>query len=363
MGFTFIGLEAQDWLDLGISLLIVAATLTLGRWVIRIFLDQIVRRITQRSDTKLDDVLIGALRWPLYGLSVVFATQIALARLDFTPTSWDAGLDDIFYVLYGAVIFIFIWRVVVDLFSWYGREIAYRTETDLDEQLMPFVQRITVILLWLIGIITLLGHFDIDVTAMVTTLGIGSLAIALAAKETLADMIAGFSIMIDRPFRIGDRIQIQDLATWGDVIDIGMRSSRIRTRDNRMVIIPNSVLTKSLIVNYSYPDTKYRIQIHVGVAYGSDLELARSTMIEAVRNVDGVLPDQKVEALFLEFGPSDLVFRVRWWLDSYADTRRMFDRVNSALYDALNAAGIEIPFPQLDIRRRSDTGNAIQAEI
>jgi len=100
MGFTFIGLEAQDWLDLGISLLIVAATLTLGRWVIRIFLDQIVRRITQRSDTKLDDVLIGALRWPLYGLSVVFATQIALARLDFTPTSWDAGLDDIFYVYF-----------------------------------------------------------------------------------------------------------------------------------------------------------------------------------------------------------------------------------------------------------------------
>jgi MscS family membrane protein len=362
MDFTFIGLEAQDWLDLGISLLIVAATLTLGRWVIRIFLDQIVRRVTQRSDTTLDDVLIGALRWPLYGLSVVFATQIALARLDFTPTSWDAGLDDVFYVLYGAAIFIFIWRVVVDLFSWYGREIAYRTETDLDEQLMPFVQRITVILLWLVGIITLLGHFDIDVTAMVTTLGIGSLAIALAAKETLADMIAGFSIMIDRPFRIGDRIQIQDLATWGDVIDIGMRSSRIRTRDNRMVIIPNSVLTKSLIVNYSYPDTKYRIQIHVGVAYGSDLELARSTMIEAVRDVDGVLPDQKVEALFLEFGPSDLVFRVRWWLDSYADTRIMFDRVNSALYDALNAAGIEIPYPHLDIHQRIDSEAALQNE-
>jgi len=148
------------------------------------------------------------------------------------------------------------------------------------------------------------------------------------------------------------------LNTWGDVIDIGLRSSRIRTRDNRMVIIPNSVLTKSLIVNYSYPDTKYRIQINIGVAYGTDLELARQTMITAVRNVEGVLPDQKVEALFLEFGPSELIFRVRWWLDSYADTRRMFDQVNSALYGALNAAGIEIPCPQMDIRHLSDLPKA-----
>ncbi|MBE9523785.1 MAG: mechanosensitive ion channel family protein [Chloroflexi bacterium] len=355
MAFTFLGLEAQSWVDLGISLLIVVGVATFGRWVIRIFLDKIVRRVTKRTVTKLDDVLIDTLRWPLYGISVIFATQIALTRLDFLPISWDAGIDDIFFVLYGAAIFIFVWRAVVDIFSWYGKEIAHRTETDLDEQLMPFIQRIAVIILWLIGIITLLGHYDVDVTAMVTTLGIGSLAIALAAQATLADMIAGFSIMIDRPFRIGDRIQIQELTTWGDVVDIGLRSSRIRTRDNRMVIIPNSVINKSLIVNYSFPDTTYRIQIQVGVAYGTDLELARRTMIEAVRNVEGVLPDQKVEALFLEFGPSELVFRVRWWLDSYTDTRRMFDRVNSALYNALNKAGIEIPFPQLGIRHREES--------
>ena len=91
--------------------------------------------------------------------------------------------------------------------------------------------------------------------------------------------------------------------------------------------------------------------------------LARKTIIDTVRDVEGVLPDRKVEALFLRFGDSAHIFRIRWWLESYVDTRRMFDRVNSALYDALNAAGIEIPYPQLDIRRRSDSGNAIQAEI
>jgi small-conductance mechanosensitive channel len=201
---------------------------------------------------------------------------------------------------------------------------------------MPFFRRVALILLTAVGLITLLGHFNVDVSAMVTTLGIGSLAIALAAQAALADTISGFIIMIDQPFRIGDRIEILDLNTWGDVVDIGLRSSRIRTRDNRMVIVPNSLIGKSLVVNHSYPSTQYRIQVHIGVAYGSDIELVRETIIEAVRSVEGVLPDRPVEALFLEFGDSALIFRVRWWIESYVDTRRMYDRVNTAVYKALN---------------------------
>jgi small-conductance mechanosensitive channel len=116
-----------------------------------------------------------------------------------------------------------------------------------------------------------------------------------------------------------------------------------------MVIVPNSVISKSLVVNHSYPDTQYRIQIEIGVAYGTDLEFARKTIIDTVRDVEGVLPDRKVEALFLRFGDSAHIFRVRWWLESYVDTRRMFDRVNTALYNALNEAGIEMPFPSQEV--------------
>jgi small-conductance mechanosensitive channel len=250
--------------------------------------------------------------------------------------------------------FVFAWRLIFGLFVWYGKEMAMLTETDLDEQLIPFFRRVALIILSVIVFITLLDRFDVDVSALVTTLGIGSLAIALAAQAALADTISGFVIMVDRPFRIGDRVEIQELDTWGDVVDIGLRSSRIRTRDNRMVIVPNSVIGKSLIVNHSYPDTQYRIQIHIGVAYGTDLELARKTMIEAVRGVEGVLPDFPVEALFLEFGDSALIFRVRWWLESYEDTRRMFDRVNTALYEALNEADIQLPFPQRDVHHKID---------
>jgi small-conductance mechanosensitive channel len=303
---------------------------------------------------------LNTTRPTVFWLVVVLALQIAVNRLDFVAAARDDWSGRIFFVLYLSIGFIFAWRLVSNLFTWYGKEMAQRTETKLDEQLIPFFRRVALIILTVIILTMLLGRFNVDVSAFVTTLGIGSLAIALAAQAALADTISGFVIMIDRPFRIGDRIEIRELDTWGDVVDIGLRSSRIRTRDNRMVIVPNSVIGKSLIVNHSYPDTQYRIQIHVGVDYSTDLELARQTIVEAVRGVEGVLPERPVEALFLEFGDSALIFRVRWWIESYVDTRRMFDRVNTALYKALDEARIMLPFPQYDVHHKIDPGDARQ---
>jgi MscS family membrane protein len=222
---------------------------------------------------------------------------------------------------------------------------------------------VIVIVVAVIAGIILLDRFEVEVSGLVTTLGIGSLAIALAAQSALSDTIGGFMIMLDRPFRIGDRIEIQALSTWGDVVDVGLRSTHIRTRDNRTVIIPNSVIVKSLIVNHSYPDSKYRIQIEIGVAYGSDIELVRQTIIDAVRQVDGVLEDKEVEALFLRFADSSLIFRVRWWLESFIDTRRMFDKVNTAMYQALYEANIELPFPQRVVHHKineNETDNFVR---
>jgi MscS family membrane protein len=345
----FLGLTSDQWLQTGISVVLVLFVIVVGRWMVTLILDRSIRRIVGKTQTSLDDVLLDTIRLPLYWLLVILILRFAVERLDYINHDWQQGIDNVFYVLYFIVVFFFAWRFVGNLFNWYGKEIALQTDTDLDEQLLPFFSRVALIILAIIGIITLLGHFDVDVSAMVTTLGIGSLAIALAAQTALADTISGFMIMIDRPFRIGDRIEIRDFDTWGDVVDIGLRSSRIRTRDNRMVIVPNSVIGKSLVVNYSYPDSQYRIEIHIGVGYGTNLEFARQTMIDAVRKVEGVLQDKPVEALFLEFGDSALIFRVRWWIDSYVDTRRMFDAVNSALLHALEDAEIEVPSPQLEV--------------
>jgi small-conductance mechanosensitive channel len=354
MNQIFWGLSGQQWVEIGISILILLAVLLLGRWVINLILEKLLFRITKRTKNNLDNQILNAARLPLYFLAVVLALDTALRRLSFLPEDWNIWLEEGLYIFYFLVGFIFIWRLVTHFFRWYEEEMAQRTETNLDKQLFPFFERIVLILLSAVGVITVLSHYEINITAMVTTLGIGSLAVALAAKSTLEDTISGFMIMIDRPYRIGDRIELMDLDTWGDVVDIGLRSTRIRTRDNRMVIVPNSVIGKSLVVNYAYPNDQYRLQIHIGVAYGTEIEKARQVIIDAVQKVEGVLPDRSVEALFLEFGDSSMTFRVRWWLESYVDTRRMFDRVNTALYNALKEENIQLPFPQLDVNLKSN---------
>jgi len=348
----FLGLTPGEWTQIGYSALILVGTLIIGRWLIPFLVDKVLKQFTRRTSTTLDNAVLNAARLPLYFLAVVAALDIALARLEFLPEKWDQWISEGFFVLYFLVGFVFAWRLITHFFDWYSSDVTKKTKSDLEQQLFPFFERIALILLSAIGLITVLSHFEVNITAMVTTLGIGSLAVALAAQNALEDTISGFLIMIDRPYRIGDRIEILDLDTWGDVTDIGLRSTRIRTRDNRMVVVPNSQIGKSLVVNYAYPNNQYRLQIHVGVAYGTDLEHARQVMIDTVSEVEGVLPDHPVDALFLEFGDSALIFRVRWWLDSYVDTRRMFDRVNTALYNALSEAGIELPFPQLDLRPR-----------
>jgi small-conductance mechanosensitive channel len=159
---------------------------------------------------------------------------------------------------------------------------------------------------------------------------------------------------VDQPFRIGDRIEIQGLDTWGDVIEIGARTTRIRTRDNRMVVVPNSIIGKSQIVNYTYPDPQYRIQMDIGISYDMDVEKTKEVMIDSIRHVDGVLQDRPVEAIYIAMGDFGMIFRVRWWIESYEDTRRIFGRVNTALHEGLKEAGIILATNTYEIHLKPD---------
>jgi MscS family membrane protein len=315
-------------------------------WILLFLINKGILCLTRRTGSRFDDALLNATRLPIFLTILLLALQSALAQLTFLPDAWDTISGNVFFVLYLIVVYLLTFRLIRNLSKWYASEIAIQTDTPLDNQVLPFFRRVLLILLTIIALIVVLSHFKIEVGPLIATLGIGSLAIALAAQATLADTISGFVIMVDRPFRIGDRIEILDLDTWGDVKDIGLRSTRILTRDNRMVVVPNAVIGKSLVVNHSYPDTRYRVQTEVGVAYGTDIERARRVMLEAIREQDWVMKDELIEALFLEYGDSALNFRVRCWIEHYVETRRIIDKMNSCLYHALNEAGIEIPFPQ-----------------
>src|SRR6185369_5635519 len=151
----------------------------------------------------------------------------------------------------------------------------------------------------------ILKHFNYDILSLVTALGIGSLAIGMAAKDTLANMISGFTLMIDRPFRIGDRIQLTT-GQFGDVADIGLRSTKIKTVENTLLIIPNSDLCNTTVINQAFPNLNTRGRINVGVAYGSDVDLVKRVMNAAALEIGEVLREPAPESFFTSFGDSAL---------------------------------------------------------
>ena len=343
-----LGLTLDDWIDIGVSILIVGVGYALGSLLIRVLLSRISRRIPPPHDAQVKDYFGSKLRQ----LALVYLLRTATLRLSLVSAGLKNTLSDLYFVV-GLVIVTQIGLKIIDLAA------AYYTERleppDRRAQLTPItilITRLAYAALIIFSLSAGLARFGINITALAAALGIAGLGFALAAQDTIADAIAGILILADRPFRVGDRIEIEAAKTWGDVMDIGLRSTRIRTRDNRVVIIPNSTIGKNEVINYSYPDPTYRIETHVGIGYGTDIEHARRIMIDAVRGVEGVLLDKPIDALYIEMGDSDMKFRVRWWIDSYVDTRRMFDKVHTALQNALDGAGIETPFPIQELHHR-----------
>jgi MscS family membrane protein len=343
-----LGLKTDDWINLGISLLFAVAGILLGTWLIK----SVLRNLVQRTETEFDDLFLESIGSQLRWLVSIFVIDWSLSRLPFLSVELRKFLDNAFFLIYLAISVAIFWKLLDFAVEWYRERVAPQEDASRFEPMIVLGSRIARVILLLIAANVLLGHFGVNITGLAAAIGVLGLALSLAAQDTLSDAISGFIILADRPFRVGDRIEIQGLGTWGDVVDIGLRTTRIRTRDNRMVIVPNSTIGKNQVVNYTFPDPQYRVQTHVGIGYGADIEKVRQILVDTVRDVKGVLPERPVDALYIEMGDSAMIFRVRWWIESYVDTRRMYDSIHTALQEALDAAGVEMPYPTYDVTIR-----------
>jgi small-conductance mechanosensitive channel len=350
-GEEFLGVPVEDWLSLVVTLLIVLAGYLLGTWLIR----RVLPRYVRRTQTELDDHLLQSIGPDIRWLVVLVALEFATRQLAFLSPELKALLADGYFVVALLMGTRIAWRLVSLADEWYRTRLAEQERLTSFDPVITLLVRLSRMVVVVVALSILLTHFGVNITVFAAAMVVGALALALAAKDVVADAIEGFIILVDQPFRIGDRIEIQEVGTWGDVTEIGLRTTRIRTRDNRAVIVPNSVIGANQVINYSYPDPRYRIQTHVGIAYGSDLETARRIIVDTLRQMDGVLPDEPVDALYIEMGDSARIIRVRWWIESYIDTRPMLDRVHTAVEAALDEAGVEMPFPTQSISLRLDT--------
>ncbi len=342
---TFLWVAVENWLNLGVSILL---ALIVGLLLSRLVF-YVLKKTADKTETQYDEIFIQAIRHQISLIFIVAGIQIGTLRLPFIDVMVKQWLTQFYIAIYVIAGTVILWHLIDTLVNWYQDEVEPKRDSNQTDTILLLLHRIARVLLISISAIMLLSLYNINVNALIAALGVGGLAISLAAQDTLSNIISGVMIMMDQPFRVGDRIEIQGLGTWGDVVDIGLRSTRIRTRDNRMVIVPNNSISTDQIVNYTYPDPQYRIQIEIGIGYNQDVEKVRQNIIDTVRKVEGVLQDKPVDALYIEMSPTAMVFRVRWWIESFIDTRRMFDRVNTALQMSLIEAGIAMPINTYDI--------------
>ena len=334
-------LTRQDALRLLIWILVIALAVVYGSRLVHALL----RRLTKRTATTFDDALLEALKPQIRWLVAAIGFQIATLRLEFISGFWESLLQTTYFLLYWFVGMATAWRALDYSVQWYTESLGPDIDPNLRDQLLPLALRLGHIVLSILGLGILLAHFGVDLIAVTAALGLGGFAISLAAKETITNVISGIVIMFDSPFRVGDRIDVPGLGTWGDVVDIGIRSTRVVTRDNRLVVIPNGAVVDAEVVNYTQPDPTYRLQVDVGIGYGVNIPWVQGILEETVRGVEGVLEDKPVNILFTGFGDSAMDFRVRWWVSSPGEKRAVTDAVCAAIQEAAEEKGIDMPNP------------------
>lgn len=300
-------------------------------------------RFTSFTQTDLDDRILAKVAPPLAFVVIFAGAYLAISSLPLHAKVQLVVSGTIFII--NVIILVNIaYRITNELIDWYAQSVTARNGMGFDKQIMPLLKKLATIFLVGTGMIIVLKHFNYDILSLVTALGIGSLAIGMAAKDTLANMISGFTIMLDRPFRIGDRIQLGGVP-WGDVVDIGLRSTKIKTMDNTLLIIPNSTLCNSNVTNMAFPDLRAKARVNVGVGYGSDVEMVKKLMVEIALEVPDVMREPVPEAFFTSFGDSALNMALFFWVDDYMKIFPVTDKVNSLIVKRFREKGVEIPYP------------------
>jgi MscS family membrane protein len=341
----FLGLSTENWVNLFISITFVLIAFVAGGWLFKLLLNWIAQTTRTPVDNHYLVRFANDLRWLLVITTFSFSTQ----RLRFLGKDTRVIISDLTFSLYLVVFTAITWKLVDFALDWYLDSLGSRPQINRMSGLLVSIRRTAHIILLVIAAIVLMDHLGINITGVAAAFGIIGLAFSLAAQDTLTDAINGYIILLDQPFRIGDRIEIQELGAWGDVVEIGVRTTKIRTLDNRMVIVPNSTIGKNQVVNYTYPDPRYLMKVELGIAYGTDIEKARQLILDTLKKIDGVLEDKPVNVYYRNMGPSAMIFQVTWWINSYENRLVFFDRVNTALQNALDAAGIDMPYPTYNL--------------
>jgi len=335
--------DAWNWLNQHpyvLGTLTMLAAVILAKLVDIIF-SRVVKTLVKNTATTLDDDIIEQLHRPVQW-SVVLAGAVFTLHM-FVDDEHIANTAS--RTLYS--ILIILWTMVgVRLSRTVFKVLTKRRHGDTALiSALPLFDNLAMVVLLAHGAYWLLDLWHVNVTPLLASAGIVTAAVALASRDTLANFFGGVSIFVDRPYRMGDYIDLGS-GQRGQVVNIGIRSTRILTRDDVLITIPNAVMANAKIINESGQVPRYRVRASVGVSYEADPDRVEEVLLSALEGIHEILPSPKPRVRFRSFGESSLEFQLLAWVHDPADRGRILHEINKSIYKKLGAAGIEIPFPQ-----------------
>ncbi|MFH2105985.1 MAG: mechanosensitive ion channel family protein [Candidatus Micrarchaeota archaeon] len=329
-----------------ICFLILLATAIIAK-VIYFFLRTVVYRFTVKSKTKLDDMILEKLEKPFIFFVVIFGISYAIGPLTFDPGTMQF-LNDTVGVLYTLA---FAWAVIGvfdGIYDTYLKPFTERTASKLDDQILPILKKGTKLIIIALALITIINNFGYDVTAILGGLGIGALAVGLAAQDSLGNLFGGVTIFADRPFEIDDVVKIGEVE--GTVQEVGLRSTRIQALDGTIVTIPNSTISGSTIENFSKADKRGIVHnIPFDFDYDANqIQKMRKYLLENIKKIDGVEP-KSISAYLLSREDDTLVLRIKYSVDheKYYDIQ---NAMNIKIVEGYNKLKLEMPSDNMSVR-------------
>lgn len=335
----------------GLLLLAVVAHTLLGLVVRRV-----ISRFVAGTETEIDDAILRAVHRVLL-LSIWFwAMQRVAVTWDVESGARAVSAAWIVALAFPAA------GLISDAMEFFEQRAGRGVIIPLDQTALPLLNKIVRFLVVALAALVALEYLGIDVTPVLAGAGVAGLAVSLAAKDTLSNLIAGILLIMDRPFRVGDRIELWsapgETGSWGDVVEVGLRATKIRNPDNLIIVIPNNEIMRRDIVNYTASGEHIRLRIPFGIAYEADLDQAKALLVACAGKVVGVQATPAPVVIVRSFGESAVNLELRVWIEEARRRRTVADQITECAKKAFHREGVEIPYPKRDLYVKESGGLA-----
>ena len=324
-----------------IALVILFGSFVAAKLIYWIF-GNIIKRFSQKTKTKIDDIIVDMLEEPIVLALTIFGLWYGFRQLVF-PDSINEWVNMVYHVLIAITVTWLIARLVDAIIREYLIPLAEKTESTMDDQMIPVIRKGLRAVIWILGIIVALNNAGYNVGALLAGLGIGGLALAMAAKDTVANIFGGITIFTDKPFKINDRVKLNGFD--GNVTEIGLRSTRLRTLEGRIVTIPNSKFTDGMVENVSVEPSR-KVVLNLGLVYETPAARMEKAM-ELLKEIGASHPSLEEDVIvgFNNFGDFSLGIIFIYYIKNGEDIIGTQSAINLEIMRKFEEHQLEMAFP------------------